>query len=169
VSQSFPSVFPLLSVGTMATCEGCYHLTGAMLNLAAEAADRARIRHSTKPARPIAAMSRFVPSASWKRSLTKNDLWYFRLHYVPQGILYELTLKSWIHYSNAQSEWKQFNLLVKEQRNVCFSSCLWWKIYPQVEWFFIHELLLEWSGEMFGALLNWERNKNSHIDIRLIN
>jgi hypothetical protein len=43
VSQSFPSVFPLLSVGTMATCEGCCHLTGAMLNLAAEAADRARI------------------------------------------------------------------------------------------------------------------------------
>jgi hypothetical protein len=42
-SQSFPSVFPLLSVGTMATCEGCCHLTGAMLNLAAEAADRARI------------------------------------------------------------------------------------------------------------------------------
>jgi hypothetical protein len=29
--------------GTMATCEGCCHLTGAMLNLAAEAADRARI------------------------------------------------------------------------------------------------------------------------------
>jgi hypothetical protein len=27
----------------MATCEGCCHLTGAMLNLAAEAADRARI------------------------------------------------------------------------------------------------------------------------------
>jgi hypothetical protein len=43
VSQSFPSVFPLLSVGTMATCEGCCHLTGVMLNLAAEAADRARI------------------------------------------------------------------------------------------------------------------------------
>jgi hypothetical protein len=33
----------LLSGGTMATCEGCCHLTGAMLNLAAEAADRARI------------------------------------------------------------------------------------------------------------------------------
>jgi hypothetical protein len=33
----------LLSVGTMATCKGCCHLTGAMLNLAAEAADRARI------------------------------------------------------------------------------------------------------------------------------
>jgi hypothetical protein len=32
----------LLSVGTMATCEGCCHLMGAMLNLAAEAADRAR-------------------------------------------------------------------------------------------------------------------------------
>jgi hypothetical protein len=43
VSQSFPSVFPLLSVGTMATCKGSCHLTGAMLNLAAEAADRARI------------------------------------------------------------------------------------------------------------------------------
>jgi hypothetical protein len=43
VSQSFPSVFPLLSGGTMATSEGCCHLTGAMLNLAAEAADRARI------------------------------------------------------------------------------------------------------------------------------
>jgi hypothetical protein len=43
-SQSFPSVFPLLSGGTMATYEGCCHLTGAMLNLAAEAADRARIR-----------------------------------------------------------------------------------------------------------------------------
>jgi hypothetical protein len=27
----------------MATCEGCCHLTGAILNLAAEAADRARI------------------------------------------------------------------------------------------------------------------------------
>jgi hypothetical protein len=27
----------------MATCEGCCHLTGAMLNLATEAADRARI------------------------------------------------------------------------------------------------------------------------------
>jgi hypothetical protein len=27
----------------MATCEGCCHLTVAMLNLAAEAADRARI------------------------------------------------------------------------------------------------------------------------------
>jgi hypothetical protein len=27
----------------MATSEGCSHLTGAMLNLAAEAADRARI------------------------------------------------------------------------------------------------------------------------------
>jgi hypothetical protein len=27
----------------MATCEGCCHLTGAMLNLAAEAADRAQI------------------------------------------------------------------------------------------------------------------------------
>jgi hypothetical protein len=33
----------LLSGGTMATCEGCCHLTGAMLNLAAETADRARI------------------------------------------------------------------------------------------------------------------------------
>jgi hypothetical protein len=43
VSRSFPSVFPLLSGGTMTTCEGCCHLTGAMLNLAAEAADRARI------------------------------------------------------------------------------------------------------------------------------
>jgi hypothetical protein len=29
--------------GIMATCEGCCHLTGAMSNLAAEAADRARI------------------------------------------------------------------------------------------------------------------------------
>jgi hypothetical protein len=28
----------------MATCEGCCHLTGAVLNLAAEAADRARIQ-----------------------------------------------------------------------------------------------------------------------------
>jgi hypothetical protein len=28
----------------MATCEGCCHLTDAMLNLAAKAADRARIR-----------------------------------------------------------------------------------------------------------------------------
>jgi hypothetical protein len=27
----------------MATCEGCCHLTGAILNLAAEAADRARL------------------------------------------------------------------------------------------------------------------------------
>jgi hypothetical protein len=27
----------------MATCDGCCHLTGAMLNLAAEAADRAGI------------------------------------------------------------------------------------------------------------------------------
>jgi hypothetical protein len=44
VSQSFPSVFPLLSGGTMATSKGCCHLTGAMLNLAAEAADRARIQ-----------------------------------------------------------------------------------------------------------------------------
>jgi hypothetical protein len=33
----------LLSEGTMATSKGCCHLTGAMLNLAAEAADRARI------------------------------------------------------------------------------------------------------------------------------
>jgi hypothetical protein len=34
----------------MATCEGCCHLTGAMLNLAAEAADRARMGrlHLTK-------------------------------------------------------------------------------------------------------------------------
>jgi hypothetical protein len=30
----------------MATCEGCCHLTGAMLNLAAEAADRAQIEIS---------------------------------------------------------------------------------------------------------------------------
>jgi hypothetical protein len=37
----------LLSGGTMATCEGCCHLTGAMLNLAAEAADRARM-HSLR-------------------------------------------------------------------------------------------------------------------------
>jgi hypothetical protein len=34
----------LLSGGTMATSKGCCHLMGAMLNMAAEAADRARIR-----------------------------------------------------------------------------------------------------------------------------
>jgi hypothetical protein len=41
-SQSFLSVFPDLSVGTMATCLKCCHLPGEMLNLAAKAADRAR-------------------------------------------------------------------------------------------------------------------------------
>jgi hypothetical protein len=35
----------------MATCKGCCHLTGAMLNLAAEAADRARIRPFSKQLR----------------------------------------------------------------------------------------------------------------------
>jgi hypothetical protein len=49
VSQSFPSFFPLLSGGTMATCKGCCHLMGAMLNLAAEAADRAQIGVALPP------------------------------------------------------------------------------------------------------------------------
>jgi hypothetical protein len=43
VSQSFLSVFPDRSVGTMATCLRCCHLPGEMLNLATKAADRARI------------------------------------------------------------------------------------------------------------------------------
>jgi hypothetical protein len=43
-SQSFLFVFPYLSVGTMSTGHTCCHLPGEMLNLAAKAADRARIK-----------------------------------------------------------------------------------------------------------------------------
>jgi hypothetical protein len=43
VSQSFLSVFSYLSEGMMATGKKCCHLPGEMLNLAAKAADRARI------------------------------------------------------------------------------------------------------------------------------
>jgi hypothetical protein len=43
VSQSFLFVFPYISEGTMATGQTCCHLPGEMLNLAAKAADRARI------------------------------------------------------------------------------------------------------------------------------
>jgi hypothetical protein len=44
VWQSFLSIFPHLIGGTMATSQRCCHLTGKMLNSAAECADRARIR-----------------------------------------------------------------------------------------------------------------------------
>jgi hypothetical protein len=52
----------------MATCEGCCHLTGAMLNLAAEAADRARIilvqlTLLTNGPFPLAFFARVSPSA----------------------------------------------------------------------------------------------------------
>jgi hypothetical protein len=43
VSHSFLSVFPHLSVETMATSRKLCHLTGEMLNLTAKAGDRARI------------------------------------------------------------------------------------------------------------------------------
>jgi hypothetical protein len=43
VWQSFLSIFPHLSGGTMATSQTCCHLPGEMLNSAAECADRARI------------------------------------------------------------------------------------------------------------------------------
>jgi hypothetical protein len=44
VWQSFPSIFPHLSGGTMATSQTCCHLPGEILNSAAECADRARIQ-----------------------------------------------------------------------------------------------------------------------------
>jgi hypothetical protein len=40
VWQLFLSIFPNLSVGTMATSQTCCHLPGKMLNSAAECADR---------------------------------------------------------------------------------------------------------------------------------
>jgi hypothetical protein len=43
VWQSFLSIFPHLSGGTMATSQTCCHLPGELLNSAAECADRARI------------------------------------------------------------------------------------------------------------------------------
>jgi hypothetical protein len=43
VWQSFRSIFPHLSGGTMATSQTCCHLPGELLNSAAECADRARI------------------------------------------------------------------------------------------------------------------------------
>jgi hypothetical protein len=48
VWQSFLSIFPRLSGGTMATSQTCCHLPGKMLNSAAECADRARIPASAK-------------------------------------------------------------------------------------------------------------------------
>jgi hypothetical protein len=44
VWQSFLSIFPHLSGGTMATSQTCCHLPGKMLNSASECADRAQIR-----------------------------------------------------------------------------------------------------------------------------
>jgi hypothetical protein len=43
VWQSFLSIFPHLSGGTMATSQACCHLPHKMLNSAAKCADRARI------------------------------------------------------------------------------------------------------------------------------
>jgi hypothetical protein len=43
VWQSFLSIFPHLSGGTMATSQTCCHLSGELLNSAAECADRDRI------------------------------------------------------------------------------------------------------------------------------
>jgi hypothetical protein len=43
VSQSFLSVLPYLSVGTMAKGQKCCHLPGEICHLAAKAGDRAQI------------------------------------------------------------------------------------------------------------------------------
>jgi hypothetical protein len=48
VWQSFLSISPHLSGGSMATSQTCCHLPGKMLNSAAECADRARINADLK-------------------------------------------------------------------------------------------------------------------------
>jgi hypothetical protein len=70
VWQSFLSIFPHLSGGTMATSQTCCHLPGELLNSAAECADRARIRVDGPLCRslslpPLAMYTGLPPPNAW--------------------------------------------------------------------------------------------------------
>jgi hypothetical protein len=75
VWQSFMSIFPHLSGGTMATRQTCCHLLGELLNSAAECADRARIHPTSDGRDPDEESSPFGDSRNkYKCYISQNLL-----------------------------------------------------------------------------------------------